>query len=110
MLEDFTGSLKDCCETKSGQNMNERSNWRLTGQERYLIGLSLVHKKYRRYLQNSEWDHDHCAFCWAKFMVEDCPDVLHRGYATTDEYHWICEKCFEDFKEKFDWKVVEESN
>jgi predicted Fe-S protein YdhL (DUF1289 family) len=44
----------------------------------------------------------------AKFMVEDYPDVLHVGYATLDEYHWICEDCFRDFREDFEWKVLDE--
>ena len=30
---------------------------------------------------------------------------LHEGYCTKDEKCWICEKCFNDFKEMFDWKV-----
>ena len=84
------------------------SDWRLTFQERFLKGVTLAHRRYRRYAANPNWDHDHCAFCWAKFMIEDHPDVLHQGYATLDDYHWICETCFEDFKEKFGWVVVEE--
>lgn len=88
-------------------NVNE-SDWRLQGQKKYLKSVTLVHRLYRRYANNPNWDHDHCSFCWAKFMVEDHPDVLHQGYATEDDYHWICEKCFEDFKEMFDWSVVDE--
>lgn len=81
---------------------------RLAGQENYLKGVTLVHRRYRRYAKNPDWDHDHCAFCWTKFMVEDHPDVLHQGYATQDDYHWVCEKCFHDFRGQFDWTVVEE--
>jgi hypothetical protein len=39
-------------------------------------------------------------------MVEDYPDVLHEGYATQDDYHWICERCFEDFREQFRWTLA----
>jgi len=39
-------------------------------------------------------------------MVEDVPDVLHEGYCTLDDYHWICGKCFDDFKELFGWRVA----
>ena len=81
--------------------MVEESDWRLVGQERYLQDVTLVHKKYSQYSKDPSWDHDHCEFCWATFMVRDYPDVLHIGYATTDDYHWICESCFKDFKEKF---------
>ncbi|HUN80902.1 MAG TPA: hypothetical protein VMV81_05255 [Phycisphaerae bacterium] len=88
--------------------MVDESDWRLIGQEKYLKGATLVHRRYRRYAKNPRWDHDHCAFCFAKFMVEDSSDVLHQGYATQDDSRWICEKCFDDFKEMFKWTVVED--
>ncbi|HEY2711223.1 MAG TPA: hypothetical protein VGI60_01815 [Chthoniobacterales bacterium] len=87
----------------------EDDDWRLQGQEKHLMDVSLVHRPYRRYTKNPEWDHDHCAFCWAKFMVEDYPDVLHEGYATPDDYHWVCDQCFHDFRERFHWQVVDDS-
>ena len=83
------------------------SDWRLQGQERYLRGVTLVHRAYRRYAKNPNWDHDHCNFCWAKFMVEDYPDVLHEGYCTEDDYNWICPQCFNDFNAQFQWRVIE---
>ena len=61
-----------------------------------------------RVSENPEWDHDHCEFCSAKFMVEDLPDALHQGYATKDDYRWICERCFADFRDMFEWKVIDE--
>ena len=72
----------------------------------YLKGVALVHRPYRRNPIDPTWDHDHCAFCWAKFMVEDYPDVLHQGYATADDHQWICERCFEDFKDSFQWTLI----
>ncbi len=39
-------------------------------------------------------------------MVEDYPDVLHEGYATLDEYRWICDECFRDFHKQLKWVVV----
>jgi hypothetical protein len=88
-------------------DMIEKKDWRLTGQEKFLQGVTLYHRQYRRYAQNPTWDHDHCDFCGDKFMVEDYPDVLHEGYSTVDDYHWICEKCYEDFKSIFQWMVIE---
>jgi hypothetical protein len=41
------------------------------------------------------------------------PDALTEGYTTTaehehgDGYHWICPSCFNDFAERFEWRVVE---
>ena len=81
-------------------------DWRLTNQAEFLAGTTLVHRRYQRYRPNPTWEHDHCAFCWAKFMVEDQPDTLHEGYSTPDEYHWVCEQCFHDFQEQFHWRVV----
>lgn len=34
--------------------------------------------------------------------------MLHIGYCTCDRYRWICEQCYNDFKELFDWKLVDE--
>jgi hypothetical protein len=55
------------------------------------------------------WDHDHCAFCWAKFMAaaakpED-PEIITEGYASEDG-QWICDGCFADFRDEFRWSVV----
>ena len=88
--------------------MKAQDDWRLQGQEEFLTGVRLYHRKYRHYARNPNWDHDHCSFCWAEFMIESQPDVLHQGYSTADDYYWVCEKCFEDFKELFRWEVVEE--
>ena len=85
--------------------MIDKNDWRLQGQEKYLKGVTLYLKKY--ITSGNAWDHDHCEFCWAKFMVEDYPRVLHIGYATMDEYHWVCEACFKDFEEMFGWPVIE---
>jgi len=32
-------------------------------------------------------------------------DQVSEGWATDDEYHWVCDECFSDFKERFHWKV-----
>lgn len=39
-------------------------------------------------------------------MVEDFPDVLHVGYSTEDDYRWICDSCFAEFKDRFGWVVI----
>lgn len=87
--------------------MFEGKDWRIIGNEEFFKDVTLIHQKYRRYKLNPEWDHDHCSFCRAKFMVEDYPDVLHQGYATENDYYWVCENCFIDFKEMFNWTVIE---
>ena len=97
-------------------------DWRLTGQETYLQGATLVRKPYRAKGEASE--HDHCAFCWAKFvdtsfsdahaaMARDDSAVQTEGYAavgtgpmdraTTTGSAW---PPFNDFRERFEWTVV----
>jgi hypothetical protein len=84
--------------------MVEPDDWRLTGQERYLAGAVLHWSEWRRL--RPDWDHDHCSFCWAKFMEESLPEVLLAGYTTADGHHWICPACFEDFRERFAWRLA----
>ncbi len=79
------------------------TDWRLQGQERYLKGVSLSRQDYRRY--RDDWEHDHCEFCGDKFSER--PEDLNAGYATVDCYHWVCENCFCDFKDMFQWTIVE---
>ncbi len=76
-------------------------DWRRQGQEKYLKGVNLIFRHYQTY--SKKWDHDHCEFCGLKFSEEG--DNLKEGYSTEDRYHWICSKCFNDFKIEFNWKV-----
>ncbi|WP_412063595.1 hypothetical protein [Rubrivirga sp. IMCC45206] len=81
-------------------------DWRLTGQEAYLTGVALCWREYRRYSET--WDHDHCEFCWSKFAEPSVnPEALHAGYATLDEYRWVCNQCFGDFRQRFGWTIAE---
>ena len=78
--------------------MDRHNDWRLTNQEKYLSNIKL---KYSTYGADNE--HEHCEFCMDKFSMNS--EDLQKGYCTTDGYRWICEKCFEDFKDSFDWKL-----
>lgn len=79
-----------------------RDDWRITNQMKYLFGKELLKSVFRATKEN---DHEHCEFCWDKFSAS--AEDLHEGYTTTDHYRWICDTCYEDFKEMFQWKVVE---
>jgi len=83
--------------------MREPNDWRLTNQERYLKGVTLVWRSYSP--ANPENDHDHCAFCSAKFMNVNAPEVLRTGFSTVDREHWVCKSCFDDFADLFGWRV-----
>lgn len=76
-------------------------DWRRQAQDEYLMGVRLRLMKWR--MSRPGWDHDHCAFCFAK--LSNHAGDLPKGYTTDDEYHWICPKCFEDFREEFRWTV-----
>jgi hypothetical protein len=85
--------------------MGNVNDWRLNNQETYLKGVALKFQPYAPSSANN--DHDHCEFCLAKFMVTPGPEILTTGYATVDRSRWICEPCFNDFAERFGWKVAE---
>jgi hypothetical protein len=82
----------------------EPNDWRLTNQQDYLHGRKWTWKEYRA--PSPSWDHDHCCFCWAKFMEANYLDTLQEGFSTQDDYYWVCRRCFADFKEIFDWTEV----
>lgn len=65
------------------------------------MGATLERKKYSG---TPDWDHDNCDFCSAKFS-DSIPGCLTEGWTTTDNYHWICDQCFADFKDYFKWKI-----
>lgn len=82
--------------------MISKNDWRLTNQIDYMEGVKL---KRSHFPEDTKSDHEHCEFCWEKFDIND--DSLKDGYCTLDGYRWICNECFEDFKEMFKWDVVE---
>lgn len=82
--------------------MLETDDWRLTGQEGSLRGETLYRRRWTA--PSPQWDHEHCAFCWAKFS--GCNGTLREGYVTRDGRHWICPQCFSDFKTLFAWNVA----
>ncbi len=85
--------------------MHEPDDWRLTNQLSYLKNASLTWRAYSP--ASPENDHDHCEFCFAKFMVGELPDTLAEGYCTADRYHWVCKTCFADFSEIFIWRLAD---
>ncbi len=87
--------------------MIKKDDWRLDGQEVYLKDAILKYSKFnaKKYGHN----HAHCQFCFATFMEIEDPEILNWGYCTLYRKKsecWICEKCFNDFKDIFNWKVV----
>ena len=88
--------------------MDDNKDWRLAVQHDYLRGVVLARRAYRQYSGNPNWDHDHCAFCQEKFQVPSAAESVQTAYCTLDEYHWVCERCFADFRDMFGWKLSSE--
>lgn len=78
-----------------------QNDWRLANQMNYLYRVSLKKVVFRASDTN---DHEHCEFCWVKFG--EGKESKKSGYCTLDGYHWICNECFQDFKELFEWNLV----
>jgi len=81
-------------------------DWRLMGQEKYLQGRRLTLRTWWPYRDG--WDHDHCSFCQRHISVPpatDDPDAVDRGYVTDDNYNWVCETCFDDFRDRLGWST-----
>ena len=76
------------------------NDWRLTNQMDYLYQKKL---KKSNLLDFPDKDHEHCAFCWEKIGKGE--DMIHEGYTDEDAYHWVCNDCFNDFKDTFKWEV-----
>jgi hypothetical protein len=84
--------------------MDINSDWRMRGQMKNLKGVRLMRSKWVTLKET--WDHDHCAFCNKKFDAS----TEELAYCTENYYHWICEDCYQDFKETFEWVVVDETD
>lgn len=87
--------------------MIEEDDWRLRGQDEYLQNKVFQFKEFLN-SQNGSL-HTHCEFCWHKFMenpdgVKDCSK---QGYCSIDGKYWVCEECFNDFRKKFNWKLLD---
>ena len=77
-------------------NKNFGNDWRINNQGKYLYGKKLERKVYEKISET--WDHDHCEFCWERI------DPNTHSAFTDGNGHWICEQCYEDFKELFAWE------
>lgn len=73
----------------------------LTDQHKYLPNVALYWRTWTT--KKPSWDHDHCEFCMAKFS--NLPGSYNNGWATEDNYRWICDRCRAHFQDRFNWKL-----
>lgn len=50
-----------------------------------------------------EWWQRHCNFCMKSITTE----MKEKIYCSGDGSDWVCDDCFNDFKERFEWTVHE---
>lgn len=79
------------------------SDWRLIGNFKDITGNKFKKTIFQSSVNN---DHEHCEFCGVKITDMDIEEEhLLVGYVTqsknSSQKKWVCEKCFNDFKEKF---------
>ena len=93
--------------------MIEKDDWRLTagpilGREEKLRSATLHWIPFKPL--SEKWDHEHCAFCWAKFYLH--PECLQEGWCTRPENgpdaEWVCPECAGDFQEMFGFTMIRE--
>lgn len=82
---------------------NESEDWRLTNQKVYLDNKVLIRRKYANKVTENQ--HDHCEFCLGTFGYDINSD--EESYCTEDEYRWICSECYNDFKNIFNWNILD---
>lgn len=82
------------------------SDWRLEAYNGYLDGATFTLEKFVSTKTNN---HEHCMFCWQKITDLNIKDCETEGYRTmykeTGQTKWVCKACFNEFKNKFSFKV-----
>lgn len=57
------------------------------------------------YQSSEKKDHEHCSICFAKISDNvHCPDETY-GFYCKETGDWLCATCFNDFKNRFGWKL-----
>lgn len=87
----------------------ETKDWRILNYDGHLNNKTFTYAEFKSTAKN---DHEHCEFCWKKITDLDIPneECDRDGYyilnENTNQTNWICKKCFEDFKDRFNFKQV----
>lgn len=90
--EDFSqGSI----EMVNAEQISEWIEWE-TKTKNYLYDKRIEKKDYPTNLE-----HTHCELCWARFG--NYAGDLKQGYYECESQSWICENCYNIFREYFRW-------
>lgn len=80
-----------------------RDDWRLMGQEGYLKEKTLLHRHFDRKICVE--DYLQCEFCWSSLEDDEGKGIM--CFFEPEQKLWVCEECYSDFREHFDWTVIE---
>ena len=109
-----TGQMINCCHPNALMTLSEFLE-DYASPETKEVGYKMIEEELKNIPLyfipfepfSEQWDHEHCAFCWAKFYLHE--GSLQEGYCTRPENSrdadWICPECYEDFKEMFGWSL-----
>lgn len=91
---------------KDKEKAMQQDDWRLCWYNGELDGKTF---EYKRFVTQGSNDHEHCVFCMQKITDLDIPDVEREGYCALNSErnteYWVCKECFDDFAEKFDFRI-----
>lgn len=66
------------------------------------IGMHFVKKKF---VAQSLTDHIHCSICFKTIGTGNIINETY-GFFCAESGDWLCHKCFSDFRNQFDWKLM----
>ena len=72
-------------------------------EKEYLHNKTLYAKKI---IFSQRVDHVHCELCWQR--LSNYKDDQDFGYYEPDSISFICERCFNSFKDLFGWKLSDD--
>ncbi|MCR5808105.1 MAG: hypothetical protein K6G56_00930 [Clostridiales bacterium] len=89
--------------SKKIDELINNGEWRLTAWEACQIGNCMQHRVFDRTIVIE--DFDKCSLCYERFDTDE--KHPQKAYYCPDNHRWVCEKCFNDFKDLFDWTSEE---
>jgi hypothetical protein len=83
----------------------EKDDWRLSfgNTPSFYRQYKWSLKKWTR--TSPHGDHDHCEFCWQKISDIEGTNIQHEAWADETETYWVCQLCFEDFRDMYCWNL-----
>lgn len=62
--------------------------------------------EFIKFKDKGRGDHVHCELCWVIICENDHIKGEKEGYYCKETGCWLCKKCFFDFAEEYNWKII----